>query len=175
MEKLYNLFKFIENKYPEYRAPVILKLANNDFLNKEELNITDDIDLRYSISLKSLPKGLNVEGDLKLNFTNLKSLPEGLRVGVDLDLRGCTSLESLPEGLSVGGTLDLDYCNNLASLPEGLTVVRNLYLRNTRLTSLPKDISVGGYIDLRSTPISKKYKEYELEEMYPGIKGGIYY
>ena len=87
----------------------------------------------------------------------------------------CIDLISLSKGLTVGGTLDLDYCNNLASLPEGLTVGLNLYLRNTRLTSLPKDISVGGYIDLRSTPISKKYKEYELEEMFPGIKGGVYY
>jgi len=45
---------------------------------------------------------LNVDGDLNLSNTNIKSLPKGLEVSGDLNLIGCTKLESLPSDLKVG-------------------------------------------------------------------------
>jgi hypothetical protein len=155
MEKIYNLFKFIESRYPQYKIPSVLKIINNDPLTEEDLNIERDLDLGYNIYLTSLPDGLEVGRNLYLNdCTSLTSLPDGLTVGESLDLSDCISLTSLPEGLEVGRNLNLIGCANLKSLPEGLYVGRDL--------------------SLRSTLIAKKYTEAEIREMCPRIRGNIY-
>jgi hypothetical protein len=107
MEKIYNLFKFIEDKYPEYGIPLTYKLVNGIPLTKEELNIEGDLDLDYS-HVTSLPDNLTISGYLLLyNCYKLTALPKGLTVGESLNLRGCVNLKSLPKGLVVGGDLYL--------------------------------------------------------------------
>jgi len=97
----YNLFKFIEDKYPQYRTPVILKLAYNEPLNKQELNIEGSISLAYIDSIKTLPDNLKVEGALDLHYCkNLESLSKGLEVGRELVLSK-TNIKELPSDLKV--------------------------------------------------------------------------
>ena len=40
-------------------------------------------------SIKSLPEGLKLGGDLDLNHSNIRSLPEGLKIHRDLNLIRC--------------------------------------------------------------------------------------
>jgi hypothetical protein len=114
MEKIYNLFKFIEYKYPEYKTPLKMvytfKIINKIPFTKEELH---------------------VKKDLFLNFSEIEKLPEGLTVGENLNLIGCASLKSLPKGLEVGRDLYLGRCTSLQSLPEGLIVGRHIILIDT--------------------------------------------
>jgi len=103
------------------------------------------LDLADSTLLKSLPAGLEVGGDLNLNWCNsLESLPDELTVSGSLSLYGCTRLKSLPQGLIVGRDLFLNGCTSLTSLPAGLVVDGDLNLfRCTSLGELPQDIKVG--------------------------------
>jgi hypothetical protein len=112
MENLYNLFKFIESRYPQYRTPVILKLANNEPLNKQELNIEGTLSLMYIDSVKTLPDNLKVKGTLDLHY--------------------CKNLESLPRGLEVR-SLDLSK-TNIKKLPSDLKVEDYIVLMNTPLS-----------------------------------------
>jgi hypothetical protein len=111
MEKIYNLFKFIESKYPQYRTPLTFKMDNEIPLTKEDLNVLGDFTIYDNPDLESLPEGLNVSRDVNLGF--------------------CTSLISLPKGLSVGRDLDLDNCHKLKALPKGLKVLGSINLKNT--------------------------------------------
>ncbi len=81
-----------------------------DLLYAEEgkIKIGGNLDLRDFVWLTVLPDGLEVDGDVWLDYcTDLKSLSERLTVKGDLYLVGCTGLTSLPQGLSVGGILYL--------------------------------------------------------------------
>jgi hypothetical protein len=112
MEIIYNLFKFIEDKYPDkYRTPLTFKMDNEIPLTKEDLNVLGDFIIYDNPDLESLPEGLNVSRDINLGF--------------------CTSLISLPKGLSVGRDLDLEHCESLTSLPKGLKVLGSINLKNT--------------------------------------------
>jgi hypothetical protein len=113
MENIYNLFKFIEDKYPQYRVPFQFKIINNIELSKEDLDVKGNVDLAES---------------------NIKSLPDGLKVGGYLNLRGCTSLTSLPDSLVVGSNLNLRGCTSLTSLPRDLKVEGWLGLKRTPIT-----------------------------------------
>ena len=103
-----------------------------------------NLDLADSTLLKSLPAGLEVGGDLNLNWCySLESLPDELTVSGDLSLYGCTSLTSIPANLRVRD-LFLNGCTSLTSLPAGLVVDGDLNLFGcTRLGELPQDIKVG--------------------------------
>ena len=119
------------------------------------------------------------EGDLNLRSTPITKLPDGLkRVGGNLNLIG-TQITKLPDGLRVGGTLDLSG-TQITTLPDGLSVGGYLYLKDTPITTLPNGLRVGGYLYLRDTPIaklfiSKKYTQEQIKQMYPGVKGEIYF
>jgi hypothetical protein len=154
MEKIYNLFKFIEDKYPEYRTPFKYKIIYEIPLTKEDLNIKGDLHLIEMDNFVSLPKGLIVGRDLFLNYSFSVKLPEGLIVGGDLSLEGCEIIKPLPKGLKIGGSF--------------------LVYASDGLKSLPKDISVGGNVDLRHTPLSEKYTAEQIRKMCPGIKGEIF-
>ena len=150
---IYNLFKFIEDKKPQYKTPFKVKLIYApETLTKEELN---------------------VEGDLNLSNTQIQSLPSGLEVR-DLWLDD-TPIQSLPNDLKVKGTLSLPY-TPIKDLPNNLTV-KNLILHDIPIKSLPDNLTVKGDLDLSNTPLSKKYTtEEEIKAKYPGIKvkGKIY-
>ena len=141
MENIYNLFKFIEDKYPHYKIPIGYKILNGDSLTKEELHIKGSLLLDNHISLTALPEGLTIDGSLNLNrCTNLKLLPKDLTIIFDFDFR-FGQIIKLPNDLKVGGTIDLRDCSNLESLPDNLKVGGSLYLnRCTSLKSLPKNL-----------------------------------
>ena len=74
-EQLKRIFEFLEEK-GEHKVPLRWKFINNQPLTKEELIVDDDLDLSYT-NITSLPEGLKVYGDLRLNMTKfLKSLPQ---------------------------------------------------------------------------------------------------
>jgi hypothetical protein len=101
---IYNLFKFIEDKKPQYKPPFKVKLIHApETLTKEDLNVKGDLDLNDT-PIQSLPNDLEVEGNLWLISSQIQSLPDNLRVGGDLYL-GNTPIQSLPNGLKVGGDL----------------------------------------------------------------------
>jgi hypothetical protein len=148
MEKIYNLFKFVENKYPEYKIPLKFKIINQIPLTKEDLNI---------------------QGDFYLHYSEIKKLPEGLTISGDFDLTGCHDLKSLPKGLTVGGSLILDDCFNLTSLSKRLTVGNSIDLSGCEnLKSLPNDLKVNTLI-ARYSGISEKYTKEEIKKMCPDV------
>jgi len=83
---IYNLFKFIEDKKPQYKPPFKVKLIHApETLTKEDLNVKGDLDLNDT-PIQSLPSGLKVKDDLDLRDTNITKLPPDLQVGDDLIL-----------------------------------------------------------------------------------------
>ena len=72
--------------------------------------------------LRSMPKSLHVDGDLRvLSCHRLESLPEDLAVAGDLILEDLPSLRGLPENLKVGGTIRVSGCprpRNVALIPK---------------------------------------------------------
>ena len=153
MATIYNLFKFIEDKKPQYKLPFKVKfIYDPNSLTKEDLNVKGDLNLA-GLEITSLPEGLKVGGSLFIDNTKITSLPEGLKVGDALNLAR-TNITSLPEGLKVGGVLNLS---------------------RTNITSLPEGLKVGSYLSIYNTPL-EKYTDDELREMIkPGfIKGKIY-
>ncbi len=103
---MYNLFKFIEDKKPQYKTPFKVKfIYAPETLTKEELNVRGDLYL-YNTPIQSLPDNLKVEDNLILPSTPIQSLPNDLKVGGDLNLYN-TPIQSLPNDLKVGGFLNL--------------------------------------------------------------------
>ena len=98
-------------------------------------------------------RDLNVDGDLDLSGTNITTLPKTLQVDGDLYLNSCTSLKALPNGLRVGWNLDLNGCTSLKMLPDGLEVDGDLYIEDTPLAKMYSDDEIrdmveasGGYV-----------------------------
>ena len=88
-EQLKRIFEFLEekeNKTPKDKGNLSWKLTFNEPLTEKDLDIKGDLDLTYS---------------------NIESLPEGLKVGGDLRLDGCANITSLPKGLVVYGDLNV--------------------------------------------------------------------
>ncbi len=70
----------------------------------KNIKVGTDILLDGCKSLKYLPDGLKVNGDLDLSYTSIKELPKGLIVKGNLSIMG-TPITSLPEDLIVGGNI----------------------------------------------------------------------
>jgi len=131
---MYNLFKFIEDKRPEYKVPFKFKLLYGpELITKEDLNVKGNLDLSDT-PIQSLPNGLEVEGDLFLDNTPIQSLPNGLEVGGSLGLSN-TPIQSLPNNLKVGGIL------NLIGTP-----LSKKYTTEEELKAKYPDLKVGGKI-----------------------------
>ncbi|MCX6005324.1 MAG: acyl-CoA dehydrogenase family protein, partial [Chloroflexi bacterium] len=99
--------------------------------------------------LKRLPKGLVVEGVLRLNdCTSLVTLPDDLEVKEDAHFSGCTSLVGLPRNFKLSRALTAVSCTSLRSLPQGMEFNSNVSLSKcTALKYLPE-----GFIVERGTP-----------------------
>jgi len=86
-ETIYNLFKFIEDKKPQYKPPFKVKLIHApETLTKEDLNVKGYLNLSGT-PIQSLPNGLEVRGSLYLDKTPIQSLPNGLEVEGNLWLK----------------------------------------------------------------------------------------
>jgi len=78
-EALKRIFDFLEGN-EEHKTPFIWKLINNQPLTEEELNFKGNLNLAHS-EISFLPEGLKVRGNLSLySCKNIKSLPKGLEV-----------------------------------------------------------------------------------------------
>lgn len=145
MINVYNFFKFIESKEPEYRTPfkLKLKLAPED-ITKEDLHIKDD-----SFSLHDYPT------HVRDNDNSITSLPDGMTVESYLSLNS-KYLESIPNNLTVRGNLYVG-TPQISSLPEDLKVDGDVHIYDT---------SAGRKYS--------KYPQEELKKMFPGVKGKIY-
>ena len=78
-ETLKRIFEFLEEK-EEHNMPFKLKLIFNKPLTEEELNVKGNLNLAHS-EISFLPEGLKVRGNLSLySCKNIKSLPKGLEV-----------------------------------------------------------------------------------------------
>ena len=86
MATIYNLFKFIEDKKPQYKTPFKVKfIYNPNSLTKKELNVKGYLDLSNT-PIQSLPNDLKVGRSLWLTNTPIQSLPNDLKVGGNLNL-----------------------------------------------------------------------------------------
>lgn len=76
---VYELFKFIKEKYPKYDIPFKYKLLfEPESLTTKDLNIKGSLDLD-NLPITSLPEGFNVEDYLSLENTKITSLPRSLK------------------------------------------------------------------------------------------------
>ena len=154
-ETLKRIFDFLEekeNKLAKVKETLRWKIAFNEPLTKEDLDIKGGLFLQHS-DIPYLPEGLKIGGNLNLSYTpKLKTLPSDLDVKGNIYLEG-SNIASLPEGLKVGGDLDLAY---------------------TKITSLPKGLKVGGDLYIENTELEGYIGEEIREMIYPGfIKGKI--
>ena len=174
-ETLKRIFDFLEekeNKLAKVKGTLRWKIAFNEPLTKEDLDIKGGLFLEHS-DIPYLPEGLKIGGNLNLSYTpKLKSLPSDLDVKGDIYLEG-SNIASLPEGLKVGGDLDL-LDTQVELLPKGLQVGGTLDLRRTKITSLPKGLVVKGKLIIKNT-VLLEYTDEEIREMIkPGfVKGKI--
>lgn len=71
-------------------------------------------------SLKEIPAGTQIDGDLIADYSELAKLPDNLVIHGDLNL--CEApIEKLPKGLKIAGELDIEG-TGIASLPDDLEV-----------------------------------------------------
>jgi hypothetical protein len=118
MTNIYNFFKFIESKEPEYKTPLKTKLmlVPNE-ITKEDLHVKGDF-------------FLNDDGDND-RYKDITSLPDGMTV--DGHFWGDDYLTSLPDNLTVGKNLYIPYNKDISSLPKDLKVEGNFIIYNTLL------------------------------------------
>ncbi|TKI06561.1 hypothetical protein [Martelella alba] len=79
--------------------------------------------------------------DLDLKNTPIKTLPKDLQVGGNLFLEN-SQIYALPDNMGIDGGLDLEN-TPIAQLPSNLFVGDYLNIQGTNITSLPKDLYVG--------------------------------
>lgn len=108
MSKIYNFFKFLEEKKGK-KIPFEAKLeygSPEDF-TPEDLHIEGGLDLEFS-SIKYLPDNLTVDGNLDLSDSTIKYLPNNLKVDGFLSLFR-VNINSIPDNLKVEEDLDLTF------------------------------------------------------------------
>jgi hypothetical protein len=189
-KEVYNLFKFIEDKEPQYKSFVAKFTNEPETLTPEDLNVKGDLAFS-SPRIASLPDNLNVSGDIELLNTSITSLPDNLNIDGNLWLTSMmittipsslkvggyirienTEITSLPDNFKTNGDLSLHYAL-ITSLPNNLDIGLDLSIYDTPLTTIPKNLKVNGNLTLVNTPISKKYTKEQLKQMLPGVKGDI--
>lgn len=116
-----------------------------------------DLEVRGNLDLSDtkiaiLPEKLTVGGNLSLCHSRITFLPEMLTVGGDLDL-GYTSINVIPDSLKLGGSLTLKN-TIIHALPEGLEIKGSLDLGDARISVLPEGLKVCGFLTLRGSTIT---------------------
>lgn len=148
MTNIYNFFKFIGDKEPEYKFP----------RGKSELKLK----LIYAPD-EVTKEDLHVKEDFETSFYSIDD---------DFDTKDGKGLTSLPDGMTVDDYLYIG--KDLESIPNNLTVRGNMFiLDNYNISSLPKDLKLEGDLVL-SNSLFKKYTEEEIKKMAPGFKGKVW-
>lgn len=149
MTNIYNLFKFIESKRPEYKVPFIAKLIYEpNSLSKEDLQINGHLELG-AFDIKSLPDNMFVSGFLDLKRSKMTSLPNNLHVKNGIGLQQ-SKIESLGDNLRSDGTI---FCDG------------------SKLSSIPNNLYIGGDFHVWNTPLANKYSAEQIRKMIED-KGG---
>jgi hypothetical protein len=175
-KKIYNLFKFIENKEPQYKSPFAAKLTYEpEILTPEDLNVKGDLNLEKNDQIFSLPNNLKVEGNLNLKGSSIRFLPDNLKVGGDLDLSRAYNIDSLPENLEAN-KLNL-YQTKIKTIPSSLKV-KILLAGGSSVSFIPKDL-VADVINIGMTPLIEALRfkfnsdflliNNFLKNTYPGV------
>jgi len=189
-KEVYNLFKFIEDKEPQYKSFLAKFTHEPETLTPEDLNVKGDLAFSGR-SITSLPDNLNIGGDVEIIGTSITSLPNNLNIDGNLWLTAMV-ITSLPSSLKVGGYIRIEdteitslpdnFKTNgdlslhdalITSLPNNLDIGLDLSIYDTPITTIPNNLKVNGDLTLVNTPISKKYTKEQLKQMLPGVKGDI--
>jgi hypothetical protein len=109
-----------------------------------------------------LQPGETIAG-VDLSNSSLKALPEGLTVNGDLNLSG-TKLKALPANLTVNGNLVISK-TAISQLPPGLKVKGNLNLSGTKISSLPQGMKIGT-LDISDTPVAQLPSGLEADTLH---------
>jgi len=179
-KKIYSLFKFIEDKEPQYKSPLTAKLIYEpETLTPEDLNVKGDLIFEKTDQILSLPDNLNVEGNLSLKNSTIRSLPDNLKVGGDLNLSYAYYIDSLPENLEAN-RLNL-YQTIIKTIPSSLKV-KTLLAGSSSVSFIPKDL-VADTISISMTPFFKALgSKFDnniplilnfLKNTYPGVREWI--
>jgi len=175
-----NLFKFIEDRYPEYPTPFKAKLIYYpESITEKDLIVKGDLDL-HNTKITQLPDNLQVEGSLNLRGTKITQLPDNLKVKRSLDISK-TPITKFPNNIQVGEAIHASD-TPITSLPDKLQVgwgrEGGLYLYNTKISEIPKFLEVNGDLGLGGTPLVEKYTRDEIKQMikdkFGYIAGNIY-
>jgi hypothetical protein len=155
-----------KNTIPEAVDSVV-----SEFKGDGTIEIEDGFISTANPGIISLPDGLKIFGDVKINACkNLAKLPKDFFVMGSLDASNCPLISSIPESLVVGksiiltgtsikivpdslkavkGILFLKNCTKLKKLPDNLKVEVDLSLYGcSELKELPKNLFVGEVLDI---------------------------
>lgn len=131
-----------------YSENIVSAFFSDEKISKGDLNLS-----RYSVD--SLPSGLVVEGDLKVNSnTGLRKIGRNVKIKGNAYLSPCVDLVSIGENFYVEEDLHIS-ASPISSLPRNLEVGKNFYLfgcENVR--SIPPTIKIGGGLDLSESGVS---------------------
>jgi hypothetical protein len=86
MNKIYNLFKFLEKKDNRKISLKVKLLLNPNDITEDDLTVDGDLNLSYT-KLTKLPNNLTVNGNLDLAYSKMTELPDNLTMRGNLKLR----------------------------------------------------------------------------------------
>ena len=104
--------------------------------------LRDDLELQTfyaeSSSLKWLPNGLKVKGNLNIKYTNITEFPDDCECG-SLDM-SYTNIKNLPDNLVLTNLIADD--SSLLELPKNLVVFQQVAIHFTKIKTIPTDCFV---------------------------------
>lgn len=156
-EEIYDVFSPILDEFAKNRWEVgsaATKLFGSLRIIRGELKPGETINGQNlsGSSLRFLPDGLTVNGDLNVSSTNLTALPSNLTVKGSLVVSD-TKISELPPGLKVEGSLNISG-TQISVLPQGITI-GTLNISNTPIAQLPSGMVVNTLLDITNTPITQ--------------------
>lgn len=173
IQKTEAFLTFLEKEKGE-RKPLIYKLLHQpETLTEKDLNVPGTLEIEdYNADIKTLPKGLNIEGNLRIWTDKFEYLPEDIKIGGRLVISS-RELKRLPSPLQVGNSLHIsssDYLKELTGTEEvyGYCVISNCPLFTSlgplkkvhrdleiadcpKFKALPPNLTVGGNVVLRGS------------------------
>ena len=173
MEKhIIEFFKFLKSKENK-KVPFLAKMAHPEIFGKME---KEDLFFKQSLNLdnrtlKELPPGLVIRGNLDLSLTDgLYEIPSDIDLGGGLNLHH-SEIKKLPDNLTVGGSLDVSKCKQLIELPNNLEVYEDLILTGSSIGKIGKGLKVGMNLYVGDSPLADKFHYQDEEALLDYIEG----